>query len=145
MGNGSIYFPPQNIKQKEGTNQMENKNLSLKELNELYLNNPNEYKKIYGETPKTFKQLTLKEQTDLYNQSKEMYEYYLNNPNEPITQQTNNINVETSKTINDMKELQKEITQMKESIYNDYPSELEWEKRLDELVNESLKNILGGN
>ena len=124
---------------------MENKKLSLQEMSELYKNNPQQFNKLYGEKPQTFKQLTLKEQSELYNKSKEMYEYYSNNPNEPITMKTNDFNVEQHKTINDMKDLQKEINQMKSELYKDFPNELEWEKRIDELVEESLKNITGGN
>ena len=119
-------------------------NLSLQQMNELYQNNPQKYEEMYGEKPQTFKQLTLKEQNDLYNNSKEMYEYYLNNPNEPITYKTNDLKVEQTTTIKEMKDLQKEINQMKSELYKDYPTELEWEQRLDELVNESLKNIFGG-
>ena len=118
--------------------------LSLQQMNELYQNNPQKYEEMYGEKPQTFKQLTLKEQSDLYNNSKEMYEYYLNNPNEPITYKTNDLKVEQTTTIKEMKDLQKEINQMKSELYKDYPTELEWEQRLDELVNESLKNIFGG-
>ena len=119
-------------------------NLSLQQLNELYLNNPQKYEEMYGEKPQTFKQLTLKEQSDLYKSNKEMYEYYLNNPNEPITYKTNDLKVEQTTTIKEMKDLQKEINQMKSELYKDFPTELEWEQRLDELVNESLKNIFGG-
>ena len=124
---------------------MENKKLSLNEMNELYKNNPQKYMELFGEKEKTFNQLSLKEQSELYNKSKEMYEYYSNNPNEPITMKTNDFNVEQHKTINDMKDLQKEINQMKSELYKDFPNELEWEKRIDELVEESLKNITGGN
>ena len=118
--------------------------LSLQQMNELYQNNPQKYEEMYGEKPQTFKDLSLKEQSDLYNSSKEMYEYYLNNPNEPITYKTNDLKVEQTTTIKEMKDLQKEINQMKSELYKDYPTELEWEQRLDELVNESLKNIFGG-
>lgn len=124
---------------------MENKKLSLNEMNELYKSNPQKYMELFGEKEKTFNQLSLKEQSELYNKSKEMYEYYSNNPNEPITMKTNDFNVEQHKTINDMKDLQKEINQMKSELYKDFPNELEWEKRIDELVEESLKNITGGN
>ena len=72
------------------------------------------------------------------------YDYYINNPNEPITYKTNDLKVEQTTTIKEMKDLQKEINQMKSELYKDYPTELEWEQRLDELVNESLKNISGG-
>ena len=119
--------------------------LSLQQMNELYQNNPQKYMELFGEKEKTFNQLSLKEQSELYNKSKEMYEYYSNNPNEPITMKTNDFNVEQHKTINDMKDLQKEINQMKSELYKDFPNELEWEKRIDELVEESLKNITGGN
>ena len=118
--------------------------LSLQQMNELYQNNPQKYEEMYGEKPQTFKQLTLKEQSDLYNNSKEMYEYYLNNPNEPITYKTNDLKVEQTTTFEEMKDLQKEINQMKSELYKDFPTEMEWEQRLDELVNESLKNIFGG-
>ena len=124
---------------------MENKKLSLNEMNELYKSNPQKYMELFGEKEKTFNQLSLKEQSELYNKSKEMYEYYSNNPNEPITMKTNDFNVEQHKTINNMKDLQKEINQMKSELYKDFPNELEWEKRIDELVEESLKNITGGN
>lgn len=124
---------------------MENKKLSLNEMNELYKSNPQKYMELFGKKEKTFNQLSLKEQSELYNKSKEMYEYYSNNPNEPITMKTNDFNVEQHKTINDMKDLQKEINQMKSELYKDFPNELEWEKRIDELVEESLKNITGGN
>ena len=124
---------------------MENKKLSLNEMNELYKSNPQKYMELFGEKEKTFNQLSLKEQSELYNKSKEMYEYYSNNPNEPITMKTNDFNVEQHKTINDMKDLQKEINQMKSELYKDFPNELEWEKRIDELVEESLKSITGGN
>ena len=123
---------------------MENKKLSLQQMNELYQNNPQKYEEIYGEKEKTFNQLSLKEQSELYNKSKEMYEYYSNNPNEPITYKTNDLKVEQTTTIKEMKDLQKEINQMKSELYKDFPNELEWEQRLDELVNESLKNIFGG-
>ena len=118
--------------------------LSLQQMNELYQNNPQKYEEIYGEKPQTFNELSLKEQSDLYNNSKEMYNYYLNNPNEPITYKTNDLKVEQTTTIEEMKDLQKEINQMKSELYKDFPTELEWEQRLDELVNESLKNIFGG-
>lgn len=124
---------------------MENKKLSLNEMNELYKSNPQKYMELFGEKEKTFNQLSLKEQSELYNKSKEMYNYYLQNPNEQITMKTNDFNVEQHKTINDMKDLQKEINQMKSELYKDFPNELEWEKRIDELVEESLKNITGGN
>ena len=123
---------------------MENKKLSLQQMNELYQNNPQKYEEIYGEKEKTFNQLSLKEQSELYNKSKEMYEYYSNNPNEPITYKTNDLKVEQTTTIKEMKDLQKEINQMKSELYKDFPNEMEWEQRLDELVNESLKNIFGG-
>ena len=119
-------------------------NLSLQQLNELYLNNPQKYEEMYGEKPQTFKQLTLKEQSDLYNNSKEMYEYYLNNPNEPITYKTNDLHIEQQKIQKEMEQMRKEIIEKKEQLYKDYPTEMEWEQRLDELVNESLKNIFGG-
>lgn len=118
--------------------------LSLQQMNELYQNNPQKYEEIYGEKPQTFNELSLKEQSDLYNSNKEMYNYYLNNPNEPITYKTNDLKVEQTTTIKEMKDLQKEIKQMKSELYKDFPTELEWEQRLDELVNESLKNIFGG-
>ncbi len=119
-------------------------NLSLQQMNELYQNNPQKYEEIYGEKPQTFKDLSLKEQSDLYNSSKEMYEYYLNNPNEPITYKTNDLKVEQTTTIKEMKDLQKEINQMKGELYKDFPNELDWERRIDEMVDESLKNIFGG-
>ena len=118
--------------------------LSLQQMNELYQNNPQKYEEMYGEKPQTFNELSLKEQSDLYNNSKEMYNYYLNNPNEPITYKTNDLKVEQTTTIKEMKDLQKEIKQMKSELYKDFPTELEWEQRLDKLVNESLKNIFGG-
>lgn len=126
----------------KGGNDMEK--LSLQQMNELYQNNPQKYEEIYGEKPKTFNELSLKEQSDLYNSNKEMYNYYLNNPNEPITYKTNDLKVEQTTTIEEMKDLQKEINQMKSELYKDFPTELEWEQRLDELVNESLKNLFGG-
>ena len=118
--------------------------LSLQQLNELYLNNPQKYEEMYGEKPQTFKQLTLKEQSDLYNSNKELYKYYLQNPNEPITMKTNNINIEQQKIQKEMEQMRKEIIEEKEQLYKDFPTEMEWEQRLDELVNESLKNIFGG-
>ena len=123
---------------------MENKKLSLQQMNELYQNNPQKYEEIYGEKEKTFNQLSLKEQSELYNKSKEMYEYYLNNPNEPITYKTNDLHIEQQKIQKEMEQMRKEIIAEKEQLYKDYPSELEWEQRLDELVNESLKNLFGG-
>lgn len=119
-------------------------NLSLQQMNELYQNNPQKYEEMYGEKPQTFKDLSLKEQSDLYNSSKEMYEYYLNNPNEPITYKTNDLKVEQTTTIKEMKDLQKEINQMKGELYKDFPNELDWERRIDEMVDESLKNLFGG-
>ena len=118
--------------------------LSLQQMNELYQNNPQKYEEIYGEKPKTFNELSLKEQSDLYNNSKEMYNYYLQNPNEQITMKTNDLHIEQQKIQKEMEQMRKEIIEEKEQLYKDFPTEMEWEQRLDELVNESLKNIFGG-
>lgn len=123
---------------------MENKKLSLSELNELYKNNPNEYKNLYEEKPKCFRELTLTEKNELYKNNEEMFKYYSQNPTELITMKTNDIKLEQSTIINELKDLQKEINQMKSNIYKGYPSELEWEKKLDEMVEESLKDLFGG-
>lgn len=119
-------------------------NLSLQQLNELYLNNPQKYEEMYGEKPQTFKQLTLKEQSDLYNSNKELYKYYLQNPNEPITYKTNDLHIEQQKIQKEMEQMRKEIIEEKEQLYKDFPSEMEWERRIDEMVDESLKNLFGG-
>ena len=126
----------------KGGNDMEK--LSLQQMNELYQNNPQKYEEIYGEKPKTFNELSLKEQNDLYNNSKEMYNYYLQNPNEQITMKTNDLHIEQQKIQKEMEQMRKEIIEEKEQLYKDFPTEMEWEQRLDKLVNESLKNIFGG-
>ena len=118
--------------------------LSLQQMNELYQNNPQKYEEMYGEKPKTFNDLSLKEQNDLYNNSKEMYNYYLQNPNEQITMKTNDLHIEQQKLLKEMKQTKKEIIAEKEQLYKDFPSELEWEKRIEEMVDESLKNLFGG-
>ena len=118
--------------------------LSLQQMNELYQNNPQKYEEMYKEKPKTFNELSLKEQNDLYNNSKEMYNYYLQNPNEQITMKTNDLHIEQQKLLKEMKQTKKEIIAEKEQLYKDFPTELEWEKRIEEMVDESLKNLFGG-
>ena len=44
----------------------------------------------------------------------------------------------------EMEQMRKEIIEEKEQLYKDFPSEMEWEQRIDEMVNESLKNLFGG-
>ena len=118
--------------------------LSLQQMNELYQNNPQKYEEMYGEKPKTFNDLSLKEQNDLYNSNKELYNYYLQNPNEQITMKTNDLHIEQQKIQKEMEQMRKEIIDGRKQLYKDFPTEVEWEQRLDELVNESLKNIFGG-
>ena len=119
-------------------------NLSLQQLNELYLNNPQKYEEMYGEKPKTFNELSLKEQNDLYNSNKELYKYYLQNPNEQITMKTNDLHIEQQKIQKEMEQMRKEIIEEREQLYKDFPSEMDWEQRIDEMVDESLKNLFGG-
>lgn len=115
--------------------------LSLQQINELYQNNPQKYEEIYGEKPKTFNELSLKEQNDLYNNSKEMYNYYLQNPNEQITMKTNDLHIEQQKIQKEMEQMRKEIIEEKEQLYKDFPTEMEWEQRIDKMVEESLNNL----
>lgn len=115
--------------------------LSLQQMNELYQNNPQKYEEMYGEKPKTFNDLSLKEQSDLYNSNKELYNYYLNNKDLPINQPTNNINIEQQKIQKEMEQMRKEIIEEKEQLYKDFPTEMEWEQRIDKMVEESLNNL----
>lgn len=123
----------------KGGNDMEK--LSLQQMSELYQNNPQKYEEIYGEKPKTFNELSLKEQNDLYNNSKEMYNYYLQNPNEQITMKTNDLHIEQQKIQKEMEQMRKEIIEEKEQLYKDFPTEMEWEQRIDKMVEESLNNL----
>lgn len=123
----------------KGGNDMEK--LSLQQMNELYQNNPQKYEEMYGEKPQTFNELSLKEQNDLYNNSKEMYNYYLQNPNEQITMKTNDLHIEQQKIQKEMEQMRKEIIEEKEQLYKDFPTEMEWEQRIDKMVEESLNNL----
>ena len=37
--------------------------------------------------------------------------------------------------------MRKEIIEEKEQLYKDFPTEMEWEQRIDKMVEESLNNL----